>query len=149
MTEKKTALLLFIALLMLIGAILIETETIYPSHQAAANDTIANLLAHNGQALPKQQIDLAMLDQNPDIPLTKVSSWHIEQVKLENTVALSEALVDDDPIYHLQANLQITFADGSQATLAWESWRYGLVIGPVVVSKGDGPPGYITAVVQQ
>ena len=149
MIRKKTAVLLLILCSVFIGVILLQTEKLYLSHEEIVNDTIAALLARNQQLLPRQQADLAMLSQNPDIVLIEITNWDARQIELENTVPFFRAILDDDPIYRLQANLQVTYADGSQATLAWESWRYGLVMGPTVISMGDGPPGFITAVAER
>lgn len=146
MMKKKTAVLLLILISMVASVILIQTEKLYLSHEAVTITTIANLLTKNEHALPSQTVDLALLNENPDIPLNKITQWEAQNIKMENTIPLLQSMLDDDPIYGLQADLQVTFADGSQATLAWESWRYGLVIGPVVLSLGDGPPGFITAV---
>ena len=148
MIKKKTAVLLLVLCSIFVGVILLQTERLYLSHEEIVNDTIVELMARNQQLLPTQQADLAMLSQNPEIPLTEITYWDAEQIELENTIPFFRAILDDDPIYRLQADLQVTFADGSQATLAWESWRYGLVIGPIVVSLGDGPPGFITAVAE-
>ncbi len=146
MLKKKTAVLLLILVSVFVTVILIQTKKVFLSHEAAVSNTVAQLLAKNDQSLPAEPADLAMLDQQPTIALKQITTWEAEQVDLKNTANFSEAIRDDDPIYHLQADLQVTFADGSQATLSWESWRYGLVIGSVVVSLGDGPPGFITAV---
>ncbi|MCC6605152.1 MAG: hypothetical protein IT327_18235 [Anaerolineae bacterium] len=148
MIKKKTAVLLLVLCSIFVGVILLQTERLYLSHEEIVNDTIVELMARNQQLLPTQQADLAMLSQNPEITLTEITYWDAEQIELENTIPFFRAILDDDPIYRLQADLQVTFADGSQATLAWESWRYGLVIGPIVVSLGDGPPGFITAVAE-
>lgn len=149
MIKKKTAVLLLVLCSIFVGVILLQTERLYLSHEEIVNDTIVELMARNQQLLPRQQADLAMLSQNPDIALIEITNWDAEQIELENTVPFLRAILDDDPIYRLQADLQVTYADGSRATLAWESWRYGLVMGPVVISMGDGPPGFITAVAER
>lgn len=148
MIRKKTAVLLPVLCSIFVGVILLQTERLYLSHEELVNDTIVALMARNQQLLPRQQADLAMISQNPEIPLTEITKWEAEQIELANTVSFFRSILDDDPIYRLRADLQVTFADGSQATLAWESWRYGLVIGPIVVNLGDGPPGFITAVAE-
>lgn len=149
MTKRKTAVLLLILCPIFIGVILLQTEKLYLSHEKLLTETIAELLDRNQQLLPNQQADLALISQNPDIALIEITNWDAEQIELENTVSFFQAILDDDPIYRLEADLQVTYADGSQATLAWESWRYGIVIGPAVISMGDGPPGYITAVAEK
>ena len=88
-------------------------------------------------------------DSVQDTILTRVVAWQVENVVLQNTVPITQAIFDDDPVYSLKANLLVTYVDGTQATLSWESWRYGLVLGPIVLSLGDGPPGYIVAATVQ
>lgn len=121
MIRKKTAVLLLILCAIFIGIILLQTERLYLSREEIVNDTIVALLDRNQQLLPRQQADLAMLSQNQEIALTEIANWEAEQIELANTVPFFRAILDDDPIYRLQANLQVTFADGSQATLVWES----------------------------
>ena len=42
--------------------------------------------------------------------------------------------------------MRVTYDDGREAILRWERWRYGVVLGPIVLSTGDGPPGRIVSV---
>ncbi|WP_420643606.1 hypothetical protein [Candidatus Leptofilum sp.] len=149
MFKKKTAILILSLISVLAVLILVQTDRLYLSQEKIVNETIVDLLAENQQRLPTQQADLAMLHQNPNIALKEITRWEATQIELENSATFFQAIFDDDPIYRLQAALVITFADGNQATLTWESWRYGLVIGPAVVSMGDGPPGFITAVAER
>jgi hypothetical protein len=135
------ALLFFV-----LGLVLLKTERLFLSWETAVNDPIANILAHQKQQLPQEPIDLAMITSSRDVNLYDVTAWQVQNVELANTVSLPQAIFDDDPIYSLKADLQITYASGEKAILSWESWRYGLVLGSRVISFGDGPPGYIVAV---
>ncbi|NKQ34152.1 MAG: hypothetical protein HF973_00880 [Chloroflexi bacterium] len=150
--RKKRAIFLIITLVLALGGfLLIKANVIFGSHTAVVNTTITDLLEDNAHQLPKQSVDLAMLnsDSVQDAVLTRVADWQVENVVLQNTVPIAQAIFDDDPVYGLKADLLITYVDGTQATLSWESWRYGLVLGPIVLSLGDGPPGYIVAATVQ
>jgi hypothetical protein len=143
----------FVVIVLLVAATgfsLLKAQVLYTDHEAVVNVTIADVLERNDRQLPKQSVDLAMLnDASQEVALFEVTHWQVEEIELENIVPLRQALLDDDPIYRLKANLQITYADGSQTTLAWESWRYGIVFGSIVLSLGDGPPGQgIAATIQ-
>ena len=150
--RKKRDTFLIIPLVLAISVfLLIKANVIFRSHKAVVNATITDLLEENTHQLPKQRVDLAMLnsDSVQDTILTRVVAWQVENVVLQNTVPITQAIFDDDPVYSLKANLLVTYVDGTQATLSWESWRYGLVLGPIVLSLGDGPPGYIVAATVQ
>ncbi len=131
-----------------------NSPVMYESHTAVVEATIANLLQHYTYKLPKQSVDLSRISHDghdgiQDIILTEVVDWQVENVVLQNTVPIASAIFDDDPIYGLEADLLITYEDGTHAVLTWESWRYGIVLGSSVLSLGNGPPGYITAVIIQ
>jgi hypothetical protein len=135
------ALLFFV-----LGLVLLKTERLFLSWETAVTNSIITLLEHNQHQLPQEPVDLAMLMNAQDVNLYDVTAWQVQNVELANTVSLPQAIFDDDPIYSLKADLQITYASGEKAILSWESWRYGLVLGSRVISFGDGPPGYIVAV---
>ena len=132
-----------------LGLLLHKTDILYTSHTDVVNDTLVDLLERMDGTFPNpdQQIDLHEISSNPspDAHLFQVADWSVEDVYLANTTSIGAAFMDDDPVYGLKANIQIVYADGRQATVSWESWRYGIVLGPVVLSKGDGPPGYVAA----
>jgi hypothetical protein len=73
-----------------------------------------------------------------------VKSWQVLQVQTENLFPLWESVRDDDPVYSLTVDLEFEYANGQRSRLRWSTWRYGLVLGPVVFSYGDGPPGGLT-----
>lgn len=132
-----------------LGLLLRKQQILYTSHEAVVNDTIVDLLEKMDGRLPNptQQIDLYKIGSNPspDAQLYQVVDWNVENVALANTVSMGEAIIDDDPVYGLKADIQIIYSDGSQATITWESWRYGIVLDPIVLSLGNGPPGYMVA----
>ncbi len=144
MRWKVVLPILAIVILAGLGLYLFLGHTLYSSHAAVVDETVAGILARHDGALPMQQTDLSAGDKA--IVRTKVAAWRAERIELDNNAALVRSLVDDDPIYRLKADLHVTYEDGRQAVVAWESWRYGLVVGPVVFSGGDGPPGQIVSV---
>lgn len=147
----RKAIPITVLLLMIAGVIFyaaIRTDRLYKSHISAVNDTIDNLLERRDRHLPRQAADLA-LDSVYDLSqdsAAKVIGWRIEAAEADNTQSFVASLLDDDPIYRLKADLLVTYDNGEEAVVGWESWRYGFVLGPVVVSMGDGPPGYIVSV---
>ncbi len=146
--RKRTLVFITVALFAVtFGLLLVKADMIFVSHTAVVEATITDLLQYTANQLPKQSVDLAMLNSKEfqEVVLTKVVDWQVKNVVLKNSVPITRAIFDDDPIYGLKADLIITYQDGTQATLAWESWRYGIVLGPIVLSLGDGPPGYIVA----
>ncbi len=145
MKRNATILLLALALLSLAFFALVRAGAIYTSHTAAVDNTIASLLAQRDLHLPRQTADLSMITPNASSAL-KVAEWRTENARLANTRPVMTSLLDDDPIYRLKADLHVVYGDGTETIVSWESWRYGLVLGPVVISMGDGPPGYITYV---
>ena len=147
MRKRWIGLIVTILLISVLGLLYAhKAERLFMSHETAVHETIAHILNRNQQQLPQEPVDLALLHQTSTTTLAEVATWQIQNVELANTTSQLRAILDDDPIYRLKADLQITYSDGSQATLAWESWRYGLVFGSRVLSLGSGPPGYITAV---
>jgi hypothetical protein len=149
MRKKVIGFGLAVLLIVVFAMFLLKTERLFLSWETAINDTIANILTHYQQQLPQEPIDLAMLANNRDVNLYGVTAWQVQNVELANTVPLPRALFDDDPVYSLKADLQVTYASGEKAILSWESWRYGLVLGSRVLSFGNGPPGYIVMVALQ
>jgi hypothetical protein len=77
-------------------------------------------------------------------PIDPLRTWQIEGVRVANSFPLWASLLDDDPVYSLEVDLAVERADGNRARLRWSTWRYGLVVGPVVISYGDGPPGKLS-----
>lgn len=136
--------------LLISGAILftmLRAEMLYTNHTAAVDDAIEDLLAERDHLLPRQQTDLSISPPNkPTVASTRVVDWQTEFARLENTRPILFILLDDDPIYRLRANIHVVYEDGAESIVSWESWRYGLVLGPWVFSMGDGPPGFITSV---
>jgi hypothetical protein len=77
-------------------------------------------------------------------PIDPLRTWQIEGVRVANSFPLWVSLLDDDPVYSLEVDLAVERADGNRARLRWSTWRSGLVVGPVVISYGDGPPGKLS-----
>lgn len=64
-------------------------------------------------------------------------------IHLARSRSLFAAIFDDDPTYRIEVDYRIEYPDGSSETLRWASWRYGLLIGSVIMNGGDGPPGTV------
>lgn len=79
--------------------------------------------------------DAASMDYQP---LEPVKRWQIVRVRTRNTFPIWESVLDDDPVYSLVVDLDVEYANGRQGRLQWSTWRYGWVLGPLVVSYGDG-----------
>lgn len=145
MKQKKVALLTAL-LILVVTLVLVQQDNVYFSHRALAADVIAELLSQTDQKLPTQEANLTKLfpfGETGDIVFDKVTAWEVETVQLDNTRHGLLSVFDDDPTYRLKVNVHVAFEDGSEALLSWESWRYGVVIGPWLLSGGDGPPGWI------
>lgn len=147
MRKKNTVFSILILSLVAVSVFLIRTQSLYTSHEALANDIIAELLEHmDGYLpLPNQQIDLHEIRSNPspDATLYEIADWELKEVDIRRTASMWESIFDDDPVYRWEADIHVVYADGAQANLSWESWRYGLVLGSTVLVRGDGPPGYV------
>lgn len=142
---KRRVGLAILLLVALATVYLVSAQVLYLTHKAAVIAALGELLERFDGQLPQSSVELTMLDHSdPEVQLHDVASWQVETVELTNSLPAWRALLDDDPTYRLQAGLQVRYEDGSEARLAWESWRYGVVVGPVVISQGDGPPGWLT-----
>lgn len=149
--NRKKVLVLVTLLIFAAGLAMVKQNILYFSHEALASDEITKLLAETGQRLPREQVELTQIfpyEDTGDIPFARVASWQLESVKLRNVHPLLPSILDDDPIYRIDVGIRVAFEDGEDALLSWESWRYGIVLGPLMASKGDGPPGWIHTAVQ-
>jgi hypothetical protein len=138
MRKKKS---FFIAITILIAVLVflrIQSGSIYLSHTAVAKVTIEDLLKDNKLSELALLINTSITNNQ-----AHTQAWTLEKVELINTIPFWQAIFDDDPIYRLKAHIAIKDGKGNQSTIVWESWRYGVVLGPLVLSLGDGPPGYI------
>lgn len=116
-----------------------------------ANPEIAfqDILNRSGGRLPRTESDLASAllgGTPPGVALYPVVDWKLEEVQMRNSRSLALNLADDDPTYGIDAVLNVRYADGRNVRLRWSTWSYGFIIGPFVVSLGDGPPGYLTPI---
>ncbi|MFZ1396456.1 MAG: hypothetical protein WAS33_06155 [Candidatus Promineifilaceae bacterium] len=149
MRKKKVAFSVLILSMVAVSFFLIRTQSLYTSHETLANDIVAELLEHmDGHLpLPNHQIDLHEIRSNPssEATLYEIEDWELEEVDIRRTASVWESIFDDDPVYRWEADIRVVYANGTQASLSWESWRYGLVLGSIVLVRGNGPPGYVVA----
>lgn len=103
---------------------------------------VEQMLTQMDGRLPKEKdADLhQVLNGQLSTPLYEVDSWKLEGAEFNST---DQSLLDDDPIYETDVLLTVNYADGDKVLLQWQAWRYGLILGPFVISLGDGAPGYI------
>ena len=88
-------------------------------------------------------MSLAIDQSHPQANIYSVTDWDIEAVAVGNTNTLLDSLMDDDPVYSHTIDFRTYYTDGSEEQLRWSSWRYGIVVCPVVLLLGDGAPGEI------
>lgn len=99
-------------------------------------------LIHQTGGLPKSNSEVMDgLSLSPSARVYPVASWEIKNVTVSDSESLWNRVRDDDPTYNIEVEVQVRYADGSEGTLRWRTWRYGLLVCPLVVGYGDGPPG--------
>ena len=134
-------------LLVGIGYSIIKTDDLYLSHAAVTDDTISDLLERRNFNLPLENADLSFTTTaSAAVPNAKVVEWQMTDARAVNSRPPASSLFDDDPTYRLTATLHVTHENGHESVILWESWRYGVVVGPLIISMGDGPPGFISVV---
>ena len=67
-----------------------------------------------------------------------IASTEIIDVRAQTSQSLTHDILDDDPTYSLIIDYRLTYADGTQALVRWRSFRYGLVLGPIVLQDSGG-----------
>jgi len=104
-------------------------------------------LIQQAGGLPKSSVEV---QSGPALPASvriyPVANWEFKRVSVGDDRPLWESIRDDDPTYSVEMEFQIRYADGSESILRWKTWRYGLVLCPLVLGYGDGPPGRIEIV---
>lgn len=112
------------------------------SQQNRPENLTANLLATLG-GLPKTNMDVyeaqKQLEAHIPLPVYAVKAWHIANTKISYNPDVS-SFGDDDPTYSREFDIYVTYADGDTAVLHSSSWSYGVVVCPMVISLGLGPP---------
>jgi hypothetical protein len=68
-----------------------------------------------------------------------VASWRIMGLTVADSTPLHTRVLDDDPTYAITMDVEVHYADGSVSVLRWTTWRYGLVLCPIVIPYEDGP----------
>ena len=95
--------------------------------------------------LPQEDAQLDAIDDPRRV--IPVDDWRIRSAVVTNSNdKFVQTLRDDDPILTYAIDLDVNWEDGATGIVQWTGWRYGLVSCPVVISKGNGPPGAIRIV---
>ncbi len=68
-----------------------------------------------------------------------VDTWRITSFVVEDPTPVITRILDDDPNYAITMDVETHYSDGSTRLLRWTTWRYGLVLCPMVIPYGDGP----------
>lgn len=115
-------------------------------------ELIAQRIISDLGGLPKTDMDIyeamKLVELEAPLPIYPVQEWQILASSAINPVKSGATnsstlytLFDNEPVYHHNSTIQVTYADGDQAMLQWSSWSYGFVACPFLVSMGSGPPG--------
>ena len=108
------------------------------------NALAVNFLIHQAGGLPKSNTEvLEGLSLPPSVRVYPVTSWEIKSIMVGDSESLWNRVRDDDPTYNIEMEVHVQYADESDGTLIWRTWRYGLLVCPLVVGYGDGPPGHL------
>lgn len=107
-------------------------------------DKIIDDIVSDLGGLPKTDTDiyeaLKMSESNISIAVYPVQEWRVEKSWVTANPQV-HSIFDDDPIFGIHLDIHVSYADGEQAKYHFTSWRYGMVLCPVIISLGDGPPG--------
>lgn len=104
---------------------------------------VAALIQRAG-GLPKSDAEVLPGGQLPAaVAVFPVAEWDITGVRAIDFRPPWESIRDDDPTYGVELDIRVEYTDGERGTLRWSTWRYGLLLCPLVVGYGDGPPGRI------
>lgn len=110
------------------------------SNRQQADSVVADVVSRLG-GLPRTGIGLTVAEPANQVDVFPVTDWEIEEVTVGNTVSLLGSITDDDPVYAYAIEFRAFYTDQRELRLHWSSWRYGIVICPVVLPLGNGPPG--------
>jgi hypothetical protein len=103
-------------------------------------ETLSGFIEDQG-GLPKEDYDLLAMPESTAIH--PVKRWRVDDIEVRRTSSALGSILDDDPTYQIAADIHVAYTDGSKGHLRWDAWRYGRVLGPIVICRGDGPPGRI------
>ncbi|MDW8325342.1 MAG: hypothetical protein RMK99_02145 [Anaerolineales bacterium] len=94
--------------------------------------------------MPKSSAELQV---GPALPASirtyPVTKWGLNSVRVGDSRPLWESIRDDDPTYRVQMEFWVRYAHGRESSVYWKTWHYDLVLCPLVIGYGDGPPGRI------
>lgn len=111
------------------------------AHSNPGISSVTSMIQHLG-GLPQSSMDLGS-ELSESVNIYPVASWEIMKLSLWDDQPLLNRINDDDPTYGIAVDIQVHFADGHVGLLRWTAWRYGLMLCPIILTYGDGPPGRI------
>lgn len=107
---------------------------------------LSEVIQKNG-GLPKADTEITIeMGTWEAVDVYPITDWRVAPPQVTSVTSILANLLDDDPTYSISANVNVQYADGSEGVLRWRSWRYGSALCPVlpvVIGRGDGPPGEI------
>ncbi len=149
-TRKLLLYVTFTVFMLCIGTALLLWRAIFRNTPRFVGDVcygpevvISEFMREYG-GLPREDVDLLNVPDN--LQVDPVASWEVRQIEVRSYRKLWEWLVYGSGAYGIKAEIQVDYRDGTQRRLLWDSWRYGLAYGNLVICRGDGPPGYINVI---
>ncbi len=142
-------LLILLSIFAIVGQKNISCEPLLVWGTEHQPETITNDLISKLGGLPKTDMDvgnaLKLRDTGVPLPIYPVKAWRIKTSLATNNLNL-DTIIDDDPTYHYQFDISVMYTDGDERTLQWKSWRYGIVVCPLIIPRGNGPHGKLKTV---
>lgn len=109
-----------------------------------APDRVLLYFVQERGGLPRSDTEVtAALDPSAGVETYPIRDWSVERISVSSPFPLWQSVVDDDPTYMITVDTRVRYSDGGEAVLRWSSWRPGVAICPIVLDRGDGPPGAI------
>jgi len=122
---------------------LLPPPVIVAHKYASFQELIAGVVARVG-GLPRSD---AVLSQDgwpmSGVSVHPVERWEIERITVENMYG---PLGGRGPAYRVVIELWVRYRDGDEDLLRWGTWGPGYHIGPLIVSRGTGPPWEIVRI---
>ncbi len=126
-------------------------------HHGDAEGWVASLIEREG-GLPKVNAPLTHFEANTvgiAVPhntaradVFPVANWEVESVTLRSPYSLLTATLKSEMLYSIWVDFRVDYTDGDILLLRWDTWRYGVHLGPVAVDQGGGPAGDIVVLAE-